>query len=176
MSKRTKKRNKSKNNKTRAKGKGLASNLRETRFLINNLSYDGKSLPPDVSKLITRNYSRNLINSRINEIRKKKILLEKLKKYKEIVHDIHLNYPPESLDDSGFDYLSDKNVINKIIKKVKNLHKENITDLEMIKIDNELEPIWSEINQLFESEMENPYRVLDLDLLERFLFPLRAIF
>ena len=46
----------------------------------------------------------------------------------------------------------------------------------MIKIDNELEPIWSEINQLFESEMENPYRVLDLDLLERFLFPLRAIF
>jgi hypothetical protein len=171
MSKRTKKRNKSKNNKTRAKGKGLASNLRETRFLINNLSYDGKSLPPDVSKLITRNYSRNLINSRINELHKKKIILEKLKKYKKIVNDIHLSYPPEGLDDSGFDYLSDKNVINKIIKKVKNLHRENITDDEMIKIDNELAPIWSEINQLFESEIENPYRVLDVDLLEQFLFP-----
>tara|TARA_A100001015_G_C14874379_1_gene665692 strand:- start:495 stop:1019 length:525 start_codon:yes stop_codon:yes gene_type:complete len=171
MSKKSKKRNKIKNNKTRAKGKGLTSNLRETKFLINNLSYDGKNLPPDVSKLITRNYSKNLINSRINEIRKKKILLEKLNRYKEIVHDIHLNYPPESLYDSGFDYLSDKNIINNIIKKVKNLHRENITDLEMIKIDNELEPIWSEINQLFESEMENPYRVLDLDLLEGFLFP-----
>ena len=171
MSKKTKKRNKRKNNITRAKGKGLGTNVRETRFLINNLSYDGKSLPPDVSKLITRNYSRNLINSRINELHKKKIILEKLKKYKEIVHDIHLSYPPESLDDSGFNYLSDKNVINKIIKKVKNLHRENITDLEMIKIDNELEPIWSEINELFESEMENRYRVLDLDLLEQFLFP-----
>ena len=42
----------------------------------------------------------------------------------------------------------------------------------MIKIDIELAPIWSEINDLFENERENRYSVLDLDLLERFLYPL----
>ena len=173
MNKKTKK-NKKKNNYSRGKGKGkgLGTKVRETKFLINNIGYEGKSLPPDVSKIISRNYSRNLINERINEIRKKKILLEKLKKYKDIVYDIYLSYSPERLYDSGFDYISDKNIINNIIKKVKNLHREDITDEEMIRIDIELAPIWSEINELFENERENRYSSLDLDLLERFLYPL----
>ena len=47
-----------------------------------------------------------------------------------------------------------------------------LTDDQIIQIDDELEPIWREINDLFESEMENPYgrRQLVADL-ENFLYP-----
>lgn len=183
MKKGTKK-NKIKKNRTRAKAKGLRDNVQkdllETIFLLKNTNFtnqDGnaRTLDPDTLKTITQLVKKDKteveLAKSLHHLKKRKAVLEKLRRYQEIIQEIHQWYPPE-LFDSTYDYLVDEDVIRKIIRKVKYMSANVLTDDQIIQIDDELEPIWREINDLFESEMENPYgrRQLVADL-ENFLYP-----
>jgi len=184
MKKGTKK-TKIKNNRTRAKAKGLRDNVQkdllETIFLLKNTNFtnqdgDARTLDPDTLKTVTQLVKKGKteveLAKSLHHLKRRKAVLEKLRRYQEIIRQIHMYYPPDYLEDSPFDYLVDRDVIRKIIRKVKYMSANVLTDDQIIQIDDELEPIWREINDLFESEMENPYgrRQLVNDL-ENFLYP-----
>ena len=108
MSKKTKKTKRKKIN-TKRKGKGLTSNFKKIKEHIKNINFDDKDIPEDAVLLITEYYAKNLINSRVNELKKKKKLkkklLKKLDKYQDILNLIHSYISPQDLSDE-YDFIS----------------------------------------------------------------------
>lgn len=146
MKNRTKKRRK------KIKGKGDTRNFRETKFLIKNLNY-GK-LPPDITRKITRNYSSNLIASRIHKLNERKLLIKKIENYIEIINDIHDVYDEKILEDDGYDYISNKNSLKNILKDLKKKSKKSINEKYINTVEKILLKYYKEIEEVFEIQIE----------------------
>lgn len=148
MKNRTKKRKK----KIKGKGKGDTRNFRETKFLIKNLNY-GK-LPPDITRKITRNYSSNLITSRIDKLNKRKLLITKIENYIEIINDINDVYDEQILEDDGFNYISNKKSLINILNDLKKKSKKSIDENYINIVEKILLKYYKEIEQVFKIQIE----------------------
>ena len=146
MKNRTKKRRK------KIKGKGDTRNFRETKFLIKNLNY-GK-LPTDITRKITRNYSSNLITSRIDKLNKRKLLIKKIENYIEIINDIHDVHDEQILEDDGYNYISNKNSLMNILKDLKKKSKKNINENYIDTVEKILFKYYKEIEEVFQIQIE----------------------
>ena len=167
MKNKTKKRRKIKTKKI--KGKGDTKNLRETKFLIKNLNY-GK-LPPDVTRKITRNYTSNLIKSRLSKLNKRKLLIKKIENYIEIINNIHDVYDEEILGDDGYNYISNKNSLINILKNLKKQSKKSINEKYIDTVEKILLKYYKEIDDFFQSQIEQAEygNNILLNKLDRFL-------
>ena len=148
MKNKTKKRIKTK----KIKGKGDTKNLRETKFLIKNLNY-GK-LPPDITRKITRNYSSNLITTRIDKLNKRKLLIKKIENYIEIINDIHDLYDEQILEDDGYNYISNKKSLINILKELKKKPKKSINENYINTVEKILLKYYKEIEDVFQIQIE----------------------
>ena len=153
----------------RIKGKGDTKNLRETKFLIKNLNY-GK-LPPDVTRKITRNYTSNLIKSRLSKLNKRKLLIKKIENYIEIINNIHDVYDEEILGDDGYNYISNKNSLINILKNLKKQSKKSINEKYIDTVEKILLKYYKEIDDFFQSQIEQAEygNNILLNKLDRFL-------
>jgi len=139
--------------KKKTKAKGQTRNLRETKFLIKNISFSNKTLPPDIARQITRNYSSNIIASRVHQYNRRNLLIDKLKNYINIITEIQHIYPEENLDDIYY-HINNKKILKDLLKEIKKKAKKDVTEKYMDSIEKKLLDYYKEINEVFEAEIE----------------------
>lgn len=153
MRKQTRKKNKQINNKKKTKAKGQTRNLRETKFLIKNISFNDKNIPPDVAKKITSNYLSNIVVTRVHQYNRRNLIIEKLKNYINIVAEIQMLYSEEDLDDVYY-HINNKKVLNNLLKDIKKKAKKDVTESYMDSVEEKLVDYYREIKEVFETEIE----------------------
>ena len=139
--------------KKRTKAKGQTRNLRETKFLIKNIGFSNKTLPPDVARQITRNYSANIIASRVHQYNRRNLLIDKLKNYINILTEIHHIYSEEELDDVYY-HIGNKQILKDLLKEIRKKPKKDVSEKYMDSIEKKLIDYYKEINLVFEGEIE----------------------
>jgi hypothetical protein len=139
--------------KKKTKAKGQTRNLRETKFLIKNISFSNKTLPPDIARQITRNYSSNIIASRVHQYNRRNLLIDKLKNYINIITEIQHIYQEENLDDIYY-HINNKKILKDLLKEIKKKAKKDVTEKYMDSIEKKLLDYYKEINEVFEAEIE----------------------
>ena len=127
--------------------------MRETKFLIKNISFSNKTLPPDIARQITRNYSSNIIASRVHQYNRRNLLIDKLKNYINIITEIQHIYPEENLDDIYY-HINNKKILKDLLKEIKKKAKKDVTEKYMDSIEKKLLDYYKEINEVFEAEIE----------------------
>lgn len=139
--------------KKRTKAKGQTRNLRETKFLIKNIGFSNKTLPPDLAKEVIRSYSGNIIASRIHQYNRRNLIIEKLKNYINIITQIENVYSEQELDDTYY-HINNKKILKDLLKEIKKKPKKNINENYMDSIETKLRDYYREINIVFELEIE----------------------
>ncbi len=142
-----------KKNKKTTKAKGQTRNLRETKFLIKNIGFSNKTLPPDIAKIVTRNYSSNIIASRVHQYNRRNLLINKIKNYINIITEIQEIYPEEELDDIYY-YINNKKILKNLLKEIKKKAKKDVSEKYMDSIEKNLRNYYKEISLVFEGEIE----------------------
>ena len=139
--------------KKRTKAKGQTRNLRETKFLIKNIGFSNKTLPPDLAREVIRSYSGNIIASRAHQYNRRNLLIDKLKNYINILTEIHNIYSEKELDDVYY-HISNKKMLKDLLKEIRKKAKKDVTEKYMDLIEKKLYDYKKEIIDVFDAEIE----------------------
>lgn len=127
--------------------------MRETKFLIKNIGFSNKTLPLDVARQVTRNYSANIIASRVHQYNRRNLLIDKLKNYINILTEIHDIYSEEELDNVYY-HIGNKQILKDLLKEIRKKPKKDVSEKYMDSIEKKLIDYYKEINLVFEGEIE----------------------
>ena len=120
--------------------KSQYTEFKEKCLLIEKL----KTLPPDITEKITRDYASDIITCKIKKYNRINLLVNKLNNYINIITEIQNTYPDQDLD---------KEILKDLIKEIEN-NKKNVTEKNMDSIEKKLLEYYEEIKLIEENERQ----------------------